>query len=43
MIAVSFILFAILVLGWLIAPNGDVKSETPKAATPALKLGEAGV
>jgi hypothetical protein len=45
MIAVAFIMFAVLVLAWLIAPNGDVKVEAPKvpAPTPALKLGEAGV
>jgi hypothetical protein len=43
MIAVAFIMFAALVLAWLMAPNGEVKADTPKAAVPAMKLGEAGV
>ncbi len=42
MIAVAFIMFGVLVLAWLIAPNGDVKVEAPKVPAPALKLGEAG-
>ena len=26
MIAIAFILFAILVVGWLVAPNGELKA-----------------
>jgi hypothetical protein len=44
MIALSFVMFAVLVVAWLIAPNGDVKAEAVKTvapATPAMKLTEA--
>ncbi len=39
MIAVAFIMFALLLVGWLIAPNGEVV-EAPQPV-PSLKLGEA--
>jgi hypothetical protein len=40
MIAVAFILFALLIVGWLVAPNGEKEAKTA-AATPALELGTA--
>lgn len=43
MIVVSFIMFAVLVLAWLIAPNGEIAAEVEKVPAPALKLGEASV
>jgi hypothetical protein len=45
MIAVAFVMFAVLIVAWLIAPNGDVKAEAPAPVpTPApasLKMGDA--
>jgi hypothetical protein len=43
MIAISFIMFAVLVLAWLIAPNGEVTPQLAKTPSPAMKLGEASV
>jgi hypothetical protein len=43
MIAVAFVMFAVLVVAWLMAPNGEVKAATPAPApAPAtLKMGDA--
>ena len=45
MIAVAFVCFAILVVAWLFAPNGEIAAETvpapAPAPSPALKVGEA--
>ena len=45
MIAIAFICFAILVVAWLFAPNGEIVAETVPAPAPApspvLKVGEA--
>jgi len=43
MIAMSFILFALLIVGWFIAPSSDIKEDVVKATAPTMKLGEAGV
>lgn len=44
MILVGFLMFAVLIVAWLMAPNGEVKSvaiESPiPAPAPALKLSE---
>jgi hypothetical protein len=40
MIAVAFILFALLIAGWLFAPNGEKETKVA-AAAPALELGTA--
>jgi hypothetical protein len=42
MIAVAFLMFAMLVVAWLVAPNGKVKSEAPAPVPASLKMGEAG-
>ncbi|HEY7035341.1 MAG TPA: hypothetical protein VH482_28640 [Thermomicrobiales bacterium] len=42
MIAVAFVMFAALVVAWLVAPNGEVKSEAPVPVPATLKMGEAG-
>lgn len=41
MIAVAFILFALLIVGWLIAPNKDEKVAAAAAPAPSLELGTA--
>jgi len=41
MIAVAFVLFAALVVAWLVAPNGEVKAEAPAPAPATLKMGDA--
>ena len=42
MIAVAFLMFAILVVAWLIAPTGEVKAQAPKVVpTTNLQMGEA--
>ena len=45
MIAIAFICFAILVVAWLFAPNGEIVAETvpvpAPAPSPVLKVGEA--
>jgi hypothetical protein len=42
MIAVAFVMFAVLLVAWLIAPNGEPKTvEAPKAAPANLKMGDA--
>ena len=43
MIVVAFICFAILVLGWLMAPNGEIRADVPAQAPapkPSLPVGE---
>jgi hypothetical protein len=43
MIVIAFALFALLVLGWLAAPNGPVKKAAPKespAAQPTMTMSE---
>jgi hypothetical protein len=39
MIAVAFALFALLVIGWLVAPSGEVRVAPESAAS--LRAGEA--
>jgi hypothetical protein len=44
MLIVAFAAFLVLVVAWLIAPNGDTKVEVvapPSPAAPVLKTGEA--
>ena len=41
MIAVAFVMFAVLIVAWLIAPNGEAKAESPSPAPANLKMGEA--
>jgi len=38
MILMSFVLFAVLIVAWLVAPTTDTKSV--KSAAPALKMSE---
>jgi len=42
MILLAFVLFAILIVAWLAAPNGEAKAvkEAP-VGVPALKIGDA--
>ena len=32
MIAIAFVMFAVLLVGWLLAPNGEAKAESKPAA-----------
>ena len=41
MIAVAFVMFAVLVVAWLVAPNGEVKTEAPAPVPATLKIGRA--
>ncbi|HKG27364.1 MAG TPA: hypothetical protein VKB09_17060 [Thermomicrobiales bacterium] len=41
MIVVAFLMFAVLVVAWLIAPNGEPKTEPAKPVTGSLKIGDA--
>lgn len=41
MIAVAFIMFAALLVAWLMAPNGEVKEPAVKPAPASLKMGDA--
>jgi len=43
MVAIAFICFAILVVAWLLAPNGEVVAEAAPAPAPvpSLKVGDA--
>jgi hypothetical protein len=41
MIAVAFLMFAALVVAWLVAPNGEVKAEAPAPVPANLTLSEA--
>ena len=41
MIAVAFIMFAALLVAWLMAPNGEVKAAEAKPAPATLKMGDA--
>jgi hypothetical protein len=44
MIAVAFVMFAVLIVAWLMAPNGEAKATTALAPAPApanLKMGDA--
>jgi hypothetical protein len=44
MIAVAFVMFAVLIVAWLMAPNGEVKAAATPAPAPApatLKMGDA--
>lgn len=44
MIVVAFVMFAVLVAAWLIAPNGEPTTvQTPKPAPANLKMGDARV
>ena len=44
MVAVAFIMFAALLVAWLMAPNGEVKTaEAAKPAPATLKMGDARV
>ncbi|MEA2531836.1 MAG: hypothetical protein QOG89_3480, partial [Thermomicrobiales bacterium] len=39
--AVAFLMFAVLVVAWLMAPSGEVKAKAPKALVSKLQIGEA--
>jgi len=41
MIAVAFALFALLVVGWLLAPTGAA-ADAPTRSTTVLQVGDAG-
>jgi hypothetical protein len=41
MIVVAFVMFAVLIVAWLFAPNGEPKAEAAKPVTPSLKMGDA--
>ncbi len=42
MIVVAFVMFAVLIVAWLMAPNGEPKAvEAPKPAPATLKMGDA--
>ena len=43
MLLIAFVAFFILVVAWLLAPNGEIVAETAPAPTPTptLKVGEA--
>ena len=42
MIAVAFVLFAILIVAWVLAPNGEKAAKPAKAAAPLLATSKAG-
>ena len=42
MIAIAFILFAILILAWLMAPTGEKVAKPAKTTQPLLTVSKAG-
>ena len=42
MIAVAFVLFALLIVSWLVAPSGEKVAKPAKTAAPLLAASEAG-
>ncbi len=42
MIAIAFILFAVLIVAWLLAPSGEKVVKPAKTAAPLLVVSEAG-
>ncbi len=42
MIAIAFILFALLIVAWLMAPTGDKVAKPAKTVLPQLVANEAG-
>ena len=42
MIAIAFVLFAVLIIAWLVAPSGEKVTKPSKAAAPLLVASEAG-
>ena len=42
MIAIAFVLFALLIVAWLVAPSGDKIAKPAKTAAPLLVGSEAG-
>ena len=41
MLLIAFVAFFVLVLAWLIAPNGEPAAQPAPAPVPSLKVGEA--
>lgn len=41
MIVVAFLMFAVLVVAWLAAPNGEAKTEVPAPVPANLTMGDA--
>ena len=42
MIAIAFILFALLIVAWVMAPSGEKVADPAKAAAPLLATSKAG-
>ena len=42
MIAIAFLLFAVLIIAWLLAPSGEKVVKPAKAAAPLLATSKAG-